>query len=77
MNLLLIEDDPRIIEFLDRGLRAEGHTVEVASNGQLGLEKARARAWDAIILDLMLPMLDGRELCRTLRMERNTTPSSY
>ena len=74
MNLLLIEDDPRIVEFLDRGLRAEGHTVEVASNGQLGLEKARAKAWDAIILDLMLPMLDGRELCRTLRMERNTTP---
>lgn len=74
MNLLLIEDDPRIVEFLDRGLRAEGHTVEVASNGQLGLEKARAKAWDAIILDLMLPVLDGRELCRTLRMERNTTP---
>ena len=74
MNLLLIEDDPRIVEFLDRGLRAEGHTVEVASNGHLGLERARAKAWDAIILDLMLPMLDGCELCRTLRMERNTTP---
>ena len=74
MNLLLIEDDIRIIEFLARGLRAEGHTVTVETDGQSGLNRARAEKWDAIILDLMLPGLDGREVCRSLRAEKNSTP---
>lgn len=74
MNLLLIEDDSRIVEFLDRGLRAEGHTVQVVQDGRLGLEQARQGLWDVIILDLMLPAMDGREICRTLRIERNLTP---
>ncbi len=74
MNLLLIEDDNRIVEFLDRGLRAEGHTVQVELNGRSGLEQARQGPWDVIILDLMLPEIDGREICRTLRVEQNLTP---
>lgn len=74
MNLLLVEDDVRISEFLSRGLKAEGHTVAVVGDGVSGLDMARATAWDAVILDLMLPEMDGRELCRTLRMERIKTP---
>ena len=74
MNLLLIEDDTRIVEFLSRGLRAEGHTVEIEGDGQSGLDKARQGSWDAIILDLMLPILDGREVCRSLRIDKNPTP---
>lgn len=74
MKLLVVEDDLRIVEFLARGLRAEGHSVTVANDGQKGLELAREGQWDAVILDLMLPELDGREVCRSLRMERNATP---
>ena len=74
MKLLLIEDDIRIVEFLARGLRAEGHTVTVATGGRSGLDRARAEEWDVMILDLMLPGLDGREVCRSLRVGRNRTP---
>lgn len=74
MNILLVEDDSRIADFLARGLRAEGHAVETEVDGALALERARTTAWDAVILDLMLPSLDGREICRTLRLEKNHTP---
>lgn len=74
MRLLVIEDDSRIVEFLTRGLRGEGHTVDVENDGKSGLERARHKKWDAIVLDLMLPGLDGREICRNLRMEGNRTP---
>lgn len=74
MNLLLIEDDDRIVDFLSRGLRAEGHKVQVARDGRSGLERAREAPWDVIILDLMLPEMDGREICRTLRVDKNETP---
>ncbi len=74
MNLLMVEDDVRIYEMLGRGLRAEGHTVRIVNDGEAGLAEARLVDWDAIILDLMLPKVDGLEVCRTLRMERNLTP---
>ena len=74
MNLLMVEDDVRIYEMLGRGLRAEGHTVRIVNDGETGLGEARSADWDAIILDLMLPKVDGLEVCRTLRMERNATP---
>ncbi|MEM0943360.1 MAG: response regulator transcription factor, partial [Pseudomonadota bacterium] len=74
MNLLLIEDDTRIVDFLARGLRAEEHDVAVETDGEAGLTAARRGPWDVIMLDIMLPKLDGREVCRTLRMERNATP---
>lgn len=74
MNLLLIEDDSRIVDFLARGLRAEGHAVDIENDGKSGLERARLKKWDTIILDLMLPGMDGREICRNLRMEGNMTP---
>lgn len=74
MKLLVVEDDVRIVEFLARGLRAEGHSVTVANDGRKGLDLARDGQWDAVVLDLMLPELDGREVCRALRMERNTIP---
>ena len=74
MNLLLVEDDIRIYEMLGRGLRAEGHTVRIVNDGEAGLVEAQSADWDAIILDLMLPKIDGLEVCRTLRMARNQTP---
>ncbi len=74
MRLLLIEDDVRIVEFLGRGLKAEGHTVDIQNDGKSGFDAASNGSWDAIILDVMLPALDGREVCRSLRLDNNRTP---
>ncbi|MEL6127946.1 MAG: response regulator transcription factor [Pseudomonadota bacterium] len=74
MHILLIEDDIRIIELLSRWLEAEGYEVTRAQTGSTGLYLARTGPFDAIILDVMLPDMDGLEVCRTLRMERNTIP---
>jgi len=74
MNLLLIEDDERVRRFVVKGLEAEGMTVTVAENGGTGLAKAIAVQHDVIVLDLMLPDMDGRELCRQLRSSRVKTP---
>ena len=82
MNIFVIEDDPRIADFLSRGLRAEGHRVEVASTGPEGLELARrvARERNAhgpscvLVLDLMLPAMSGLEICQTLRAEGVALP---
>ncbi len=69
-KLLLVEDDPRVAGFLRRGLEAEGYVVDVAGNGRDGLARARTQEYGLIILDRMLPQLDGLELCRRLRAER-------
>lgn len=74
MNILLVEDDDRIVEFLVRGLIAEGFSIQVARDGAAGLQMASKQSWDAIILDLMLPILDGREICQTLRKAKINTP---
>jgi two-component system, OmpR family, response regulator len=73
MNVLLVEDDERIIEFVRRGLQAEGCQVDVARRGQDGIARARAGT-QVIILDLLLPDLDGREVCRRLRDAGIATP---
>jgi DNA-binding response OmpR family regulator len=74
MNVLLVEDDERIIEFVLRGLHAEGYHVDVARNGPDALRRALAPACQLIILDLLLPDLDGREVCRQLRAANVATP---
>lgn len=74
MNFLIIEDDERIASFLDRGLRAEGHKVELAADGTTGHAKASAGTYDVIILDLMLPGMHGLALCQSLRAQGLRTP---
>jgi DNA-binding response OmpR family regulator len=73
MNVLLVEDDERIIEFVRRGLQAEGCRVDVARHGLEGIRRAHSGT-QVIILDLLLPDVDGREVCRRLRDAGNTTP---
>jgi DNA-binding response OmpR family regulator len=70
MEILIIEDDRRIASFLKRGLTAEGHNVAVELDGRNGLERAHDDTLDLIILDRMLPYVDGVEICRLLRQER-------
>ena len=74
MNILLIEDDERISSFVVRGLKAEGYSVDVARTGQAGLELSTGDHLSVIILDIMLPDMDGRMLCAQLREQGVTTP---
>ncbi|MGB9681970.1 MAG: heavy metal response regulator transcription factor [bacterium] len=74
MRVLLVEDDEHIVDFLKRGLKEEGFVVEVAYNGEDGLYLAENEEFDLIILDILLPKLDGFELCNRLRTKGNSTP---
>ena len=74
MRILVIEDDNRVAEFLDRGMRAEGYAVQVARNGTEGLAIARAGDYTLILLDVMLPGINGMEVCQTLRREGRYVP---
>jgi DNA-binding response OmpR family regulator len=73
-KVLIIEDDPGISLGLKDEFESEGYVVLVADNGEIGLEAARSQKVDLIILDIMLPILDGYEVCKRLRMEGNRTP---
>jgi len=66
-RILIIEDDPAILKLLQRGLAYEGYQVYIATDGRSGLNLARDRHPDLIILDWMLPGMDGLEVCRRLR----------
>jgi two-component system response regulator MprA len=66
-TILVIEDDERIADFLRRGLTFEGYKVQVAADGHTGLNIARDQPPDLAILDIMLPGIDGLEVCRRLR----------
>jgi DNA-binding response OmpR family regulator len=74
VKLLVVEDERRMLELLRRGLTEEGHNVVCASDGSEGLELARAYEFDAVVLDVMLPKMNGFELARKLRQERVATP---
>ncbi|MDR3098832.1 MAG: response regulator transcription factor [Paraburkholderia sp.] len=69
MKVLIVEDDGAIAANLYDYLEASGYAVDVASSGHAGLKMALAESWDAILLDLSLPGMDGLALCRTLREE--------
>src|SRR5262245_25134198 len=67
MRVLIVEDEPKLAGLLRRGLRKEGMAVDVAAKGEDALWKAESTEYDAIILDLMLPGIDGFEVCRRIR----------
>lgn len=71
-TLLIIEDDPDIVELLQYNLEREGYKVLVANDGEVGLREARSRKPGAILLDLMLPGMDGLEVCRSLKGDKAT-----
>ena len=74
MRILVIEDEPRIRAFLTRGLAAEGFTVESSDDGETGLERALNESCDLVILDLLLPGLDGLAVLKELHCTRPTLP---
>ncbi|GIF69971.1 DNA-binding response regulator [Asanoa ishikariensis] len=74
MRVLVVDDEKRFAASLRAGLVAEGFAVDLAHDGTDGLWLARENAYDAIVLDLMLPGLNGYQVCATLRAERDWTP---
>ena len=74
MRLLLIEDDRKAARLLTKGLQEEGFVVDLAATGEDGDERAAVNDYDVIVLDLLLPGIDGLTVCRTLRAGGNSTP---
>src|SRR5437867_4749208 len=74
MYILVVEDERRLAQIVRRVLEEEGHTVDLAHDGEEGLAMASEGSHDVIILDVLLPEIDGMEVCRTLRRSRVDTP---
>ena len=74
MRILIVEDNPRISGFLQKGLGEEGYVVETAANGDEGFDRARTESFDAAVVDVMLPGRSGIELVRGLREEGSDLP---
>lgn len=74
MRVLLVEDDREVAEYVGRGLEEEGNRVTVCFDGAEGLRAAQSAAFDVVVLDVMLPHLDGFEVTRRLRAENIATP---
>lgn len=74
MHILVVEDDKEVADFVRRGLEEEGNSVQVVHDGGAALQQALAHTFDVIVLDVMLPFLDGFEVTRRLRSHRNRTP---
>jgi two-component system OmpR family response regulator len=72
MRLLIVEDEPDLRSALAKGLREEGYAVDVAEDGEEGLFKAEAWEYDLILLDVMLPRLDGWQVLERLRRSKKT-----
>ncbi len=71
-RILIVDDDPQILRVVGEALRRKGYTVETASDGVHGLKRARAEEFDLIILDVLLPKIDGLQVCTELRKSHNT-----
>lgn len=74
MRVLLVEDELRLAGYIQKGLSEEGFTVDAATNGENGLERAQTTKYDLIVLDLMLPGVNGMAVCRELRRVGNDVP---
>ena len=74
MRILLVEDDPKIAAFVAKGFREAGFAVDTAADGEQGLDLALSLVYDAAVLDIMLPKLDGLALIENLRKQKINTP---
>lgn len=74
MNILLVEDETRVADFIRRGLAAEGWSIDHAGTGEEAMEYVASHTYDVILLDLMLPGIQGQDVCRKLRARKSKTP---
>ncbi|HUS82153.1 MAG TPA: response regulator, partial [Dehalococcoidia bacterium] len=74
MKALIVEDDDSVGRFLERAMGEAGYAVQLANDGSLALDMARATDFDLILLDVMIPSVDGFEVCRRLRASKVRAP---
>ncbi|MCB8994957.1 MAG: response regulator transcription factor [Bacteroidales bacterium] len=74
MEILLVEDEPKVADFIKRGLEEKGFTVTVAFDGQTGESLAKSNEYDVIIMDVIMPFVNGIELCKRIRLRKIDTP---
>jgi two-component system response regulator MprA len=74
VRILVVDDEPAVLDAVDRALRLEGYETELAADGQEALDSLAAGAPDALVLDLLMPRVDGLEVCRRLRAAGDRTP---
>ena len=74
MRVLVVDDEPAVRTALERALRLEGYDVELAADGAEALERLSVRSTDAVVLDVLMPNVDGLEVCRRLRAADDRTP---
>jgi two-component system response regulator MprA len=74
MRILVVDDEPAVREAVERALRLDGYDVQLASDGGEALERLDERAPDAVVLDVLMPRVDGLELCRRMRLRGDRTP---
>ena len=77
MRILVIEDDASVLDYISKGLRESGFAVDQAADGKDGLYRASAEKYDALVVDRMLPGVDGLTIIRTLRGADNNTPARW
>uniref|UniRef100_UPI00404722DC response regulator transcription factor n=1 Tax=Flavobacterium sp. TaxID=239 RepID=UPI00404722DC len=74
MHILIVEDEKGIVDFLKQGLEEEGYTISSASDGEEGLRKALELEVDLVLLDWMLPKIQGIDVCKRIRKEKTNLP---
>jgi len=74
MRVLVVEDEADVARFLRRGLMEQAYAVDIVAEGEAALETAAVNTYDAIILDIMIPGIDGLEVCRRLRGDGSSVP---
>ncbi len=74
MKILVVEDNPNIVNFLQKALEEQGYAVDIASDGKEGFYLATTNSYDIILLDIMLPYINGIDLCKDLRTYKINTP---
>jgi DNA-binding response OmpR family regulator len=74
VNILLVEDDARVADFISRGMRSENWQISIAKDGETAMSMFETMRFDVIVLDRMLPGIDGFEVCRRIRARQDVTP---
>ncbi len=74
MKILVVEDNPNIVNFLQKALEQQGYAIDIASDGKEGFYLATTNSYDIILLDIMLPYINGIDLCKDLRTYKINTP---
>ncbi|GLS27682.1 response regulator transcription factor [Marinibactrum halimedae] len=74
MNILLVEDEPRVADFVSRGLKGEGFSVTIVPDGETALEFLKQTTFDIVLLDVILPGICGKDVCRNMRAKKDYTP---